>query len=97
MTTTSPINEAERARRSEYVRDSKGALLKHETMEARTKRREAQADQWSIWFRTKMDETGCSDPVALLPDAFARLELFMEDKVNIAINELKTVLKGALK
>jgi hypothetical protein len=43
MTTTSPIDEAERARRAEYVRDAKGALLQNESLEARSKRREARA------------------------------------------------------
>jgi len=91
------IDEAERARRREYVRDSYGAVLANETFPQRTARREAEADAWSDWFRTKMTESGVTDPVALLPDAFARLEFMLQDKINVAVKDLKTALQGALK
>jgi hypothetical protein len=74
-----------------------GALLQNESLEARSKRREVQGDEWSGWFRRRMDANGIADPVALLPDAFARLQFQMEDKVNSAIKDLKKSLQEALK
>jgi len=44
-----------------------------------------------------MDSTNCSDPVELLPDALAKLEQLIDDRVTAAINEVKTALRGALK
>src|SRR5262245_47101331 len=97
MTTTFPIHEAERARRRDYVRDSKAAATQREPLEHRIKRRETQADEWARWFRNKMDEGRCADPVELLPDAFARLEQQASDRIAAALKDFKTVLKEALK
>jgi hypothetical protein len=97
MTTTSPIDPAERARRAEMIRDWKGAVAHRETFEVHAKKREDKADSWAGWFRRKMDEGGITDPVVLLPDAFARLEQLAEDRIAAAMNEFKTVLRGALK
>ena len=95
-TTTHPIDEAERARRSEFIRDQKAALANNETFEARTKRREQKADDWSGWFRHRMDAADIVDPAQLLPDAFARLELLAEDRIVAAMKELKAVLRKAV-
>ena len=73
MTATN-IDAAERIRRSEFVRDSKAALARGETLEARTKQREKFANEWAAWFRQRMDRVGCDDPTELLPDAMARLQ-----------------------
>jgi hypothetical protein len=97
MTTTSPIDEAERARRTEFVRDTKAALAQDETLEARTKRREEKADEWARWFRQNMEAAGCSDPGQILPDALARLEQITNDQIVAAVHELKTAMRGALK
>jgi hypothetical protein len=91
------IDEAERARRREFVDDSMGAVLANETFEQRTKRREKVADDWAQWFRRKMSEGGYRDPVQSLPDAFARLEFMMQDKINSAVADLKKSLLETLK
>src|SRR5262249_39556843 len=94
MTTTT--DEAERARRAEIVRDMKGAAAQRETFEVHAKKREEKADDWARWFRQKMDEGGIADPTVLLPDAFARLEQLVEDRIAAAIRDLKGSLKKAL-
>jgi hypothetical protein len=97
MTTTAPIDEAERARRREIVRDMKGAVAQRQTFETHAQQREAKADDWARWFRHKMDACGVADPIVLLPDALARLEQLAEDRVAAAVRDLKAALKGALK
>ena len=84
------------ASRTEVVRDTRAALAHGETLEARTKRREGKADDWSRWFRQRMDAGDIADPVQLLPDAFARLQLLAEDRVVAAMKELKAVLRKAV-
>jgi hypothetical protein len=96
MTATN-IDAAERIRRSEFVRDSKAALARGESLEVRSKRREGYANEWAAWFRQRMDRAGCDDPVELLPDAMARLQQLADDAVVAAIKEFKTAMKGALK
>jgi len=93
----SNISEQERFRRGEYARDSRAALAQNETLEQRLAKRETKADVWAQWLRQKMDSTNCSDPVELLPDALAKLEQLIDDRVTAAINEVKTALRGALK
>lgn len=90
------IDEAERARRAEYVRDTKAALDKGETFEQRSLRREKMADEWARWFRQKMDAGSVADPVVLLPDACARLEQLAEDRIAAAVRDLKATLRKAL-
>ena len=65
-------------------------------MEQRTKRREDKADAWAKWLHERMDSTGCSDPVELLPDILARVEQLAEDRVAGAVVEIKTTLRKAL-
>jgi hypothetical protein len=96
MKTTSPMDEAERHRRAELVRDMKGAVAQHQTFEAHAQQREAKADEWARWFRQKMDAGGLADPVQLLPDACAQLEQLAEDRIAAALRELKTAIKGVL-
>jgi hypothetical protein len=97
MTTSSPIDANERARRRDWVRDPKAALARGQGFEQRTKQRDDAADDWAAWMHRKMDESGINDPVQLLPDAFARLQQLGQDHTAAAIKELKASLKGALK
>jgi hypothetical protein len=94
---TAIISEAERARRAEIMRDTRAALQQGESLEKRTKKREEKADAWAHWFRRSMDNKRCTDPVELLPDACARLEQIVDDRVAAAVAELKAALKGALR
>jgi hypothetical protein len=89
---TAIISEAERARRAEFARDARAAAQKGETLEQRIKKREEKADAWAQWFRRTMDNKRCTDPVELLPDACARLEQIVDDRVAAAVAELKAVL-----
>ena len=93
---TTIIDEAERARRAEFMRESRAACLHGISSEQRTQQREAKADGWTEWFQQKMDSVGCSDPVALLPDAFARLEQLNEDRIVAALRDLKATLRKVL-
>jgi hypothetical protein len=95
--TTTNLTTVELIRRSEYVRDSRAALARGETLEVRSKRREGYANEWAAWFRQRMDRVGCDDPTELLPDALARLQQLADDRVVEAINEVKATLRGALK
>jgi hypothetical protein len=95
--TTPNLSEAERARRSEYARESKAACARGETLEARAKQREGYANDWASWFRQRMDRSGCDDPAELLPDALAKLEQTIDDRVVAALSAFKTTLRGALK
>jgi hypothetical protein len=49
------------------------------------------------WFHSRMDSSNVTDPVELLPDAFARLEQINEDHIQAAVHKLKATLAGALK
>jgi hypothetical protein len=97
MFATPNLTTAERIRRSEYVRHSKAALARGESLEARTKRREGYANEWAAWFRARMDSADVDDPVSLLPDAMARLQELADDRAVAAINEFKKTLMGVLK
>jgi hypothetical protein len=35
-----------------------------------------------------MDSAHCADPVTLLPDAFAKLEQMIDDRVAVAVKEI---------
>jgi hypothetical protein len=96
MTATN-IDAAERIRRSEYVRDSRAALARGETLQDRSKRREESANRWAAWLRQRMDASDCDGPVQILPDALARLQQIAEDSAVAAIKEFKTAMKGVLK
>jgi hypothetical protein len=90
------ISEHERYRRGEHARDSRAALAQNETLEQRLAKRDAKADFWAQWFRHKMDNARCADPVTLLPDALAKLEQMIDDRVAIAVKEIKATLRKAL-
>src|SRR5262249_44688478 len=77
---------------AEFARDVKAAAQKGETLEQRIKKREENAEAWAHWFRQKIDSNGCADPVELLPDACARLEQIVDDRVAAAVAELKAAL-----
>jgi hypothetical protein len=98
MPATTNLSTAERIRRAEYLRDSRAvALTQGQTIETRTKQREELANNWSAWFRQRMDAADCNDPVEVLPDALSRLEQIIDDRIAVALNEFKSVMKGALK
>jgi hypothetical protein len=89
------LTEAERIRRREYVRDTRGANRQRISVEKRIKQRDDAAAEWAQWFRQKMESNGCDDPVQLLPDAFAMLEQQIDDRVAAAIAEFKQTLRKA--
>jgi hypothetical protein len=93
---TAVPDATERARRTEYVRESKSALQNGETIDGRARKREGRADEWALWIRQRMDEGGSTDPVEILPDALAKLEQIAEDRAAAAIREIKAALRKAL-
>jgi hypothetical protein len=90
------ISEFERFRRGEHARDSRAALAQNESLDQRLAKRDAKADAWAEWFRWKMKNGRCDDPVQLLPDAFAKLEQMIDDRVALAVKEIKDTLRKAL-
>jgi len=97
MPGTTSISTSERIRRAEYVRDSKAALARGESLELRGKQREQFANEWAAWLRQRMDAADCDNPVEVLPDALSRLQQMIDDRIAVATNELKATLRGALK
>jgi hypothetical protein len=91
------LSTAERARRAEYRRDNLAALARGVSLEARAAERERFGQEWGAWLRQRMDACDVDDPVQILPDALARLEQIIDDRVAVAIKEFKTAMKGALK
>jgi hypothetical protein len=61
-----------------------GALAQGITIQERQARFESKADAWLAWFQREMASRNCSDPDELLPDACARLEAIIEDRVALA-------------
>jgi hypothetical protein len=66
-TPNAALDAAERARRTEFVREAKAACANDETPDQRNQKREMKADAWAQWLRHKLDSTGCTDPVEILP------------------------------
>jgi hypothetical protein len=90
------ISEAERNRRAEFIRETRAALQLGGTVGDRRERREKAADRWLSWWRHEMALRNC-EAAKLLPDACARLEQIVDDRVAAAVAELKAALRGALK
>ena len=90
------LSEFERFRRGEHARDSRAALAQNETLDQRLAKRNAKADDWAKWFHHEMTRTHRTDPVQLLPDALAKLEQMIDDRVTIAVKEIKSTLRKAL-
>jgi hypothetical protein len=97
MTVPNAAPDAEQARRTEFVREAKAACANGETIDKRVKRREDRADEWAGWLRRKMNDAGCTDPVELMPDILAKLDIIIDDRVGAAIREIKATLIKALK
>jgi hypothetical protein len=91
-----PLSTSERIERREYARDNIAALARGMPLEKRSTEREDLANMWAGWFRQRMDSADC-EPDALLPDAFARLEQMIDDRIAVAFKQFKTELKGVLK
>jgi hypothetical protein len=91
------ISEHERFRRGEHARDSRAALAQNQTLEKRLAQRDAKADTWAKYLRHKMDAARCTDPVEVLPEALAKLEQLLEDRIAVATKEIKAALREALK
>jgi hypothetical protein len=83
------ISEAERFRRSEHARDSRAALAQNENLEQQLAKRDAKADAWAKWFRHEMTRTHRTDPVELLPEALARIEQLVEDRIAVSVNDVQ--------
>ena len=96
MSTTTQLSEEERVRRRELVRDMRAANQRGISVEQRTKLREDAAAEWTAWLHRRMDESGCTDPVELLPDILAKIEQTIDDRVAAAVDGIKRALRKAL-
>jgi hypothetical protein len=95
-TTTTHQSEAERVRRRELVRDMRAANQRGISIEQREKQRADAAAEWTQWLHQKMESSGCTDPVELLPDILAKIEQTIDDRVAAAIAEIKQTLRKAM-
>jgi hypothetical protein len=93
---TTQLSENERSRRRELVRDLRAANQRGISVEQRTKQREDAAAEWTAWLHRRMDESGCTDPVELLPDILAKIEQTIDDRVGAAVAGIKQTLRKAL-
>jgi hypothetical protein len=88
-------NERRRAQIAR-VKEAGFAAVSGRTVAQRTADRDALADRWADWLHREMTIRNVDDPVALLPDALARLQQAAEDQTAAAIRRLKTDLRKAL-
>jgi len=93
---TAILGEAERHRRAEIIRDSRAALQQGETFDNPGEPREQTADRWLSWWQHEMVLRNCHDPAELLPDACARLEQIVDDRVAAAVAEECASLRAEL-
>jgi hypothetical protein len=89
-------SDSDRQRRTEFVRDAKGAAKQGVTTDSRKVLREQKADGWVRWFHARIDTRG-GEAIQHLPDALAELETRIDDQVAGALRELKATLVKALK
>jgi hypothetical protein len=68
------IDEAERLRRQELVRDSRAALALGMSVDEYAQVRNAAAEDWVTWMHAEMKKSGALDPTEILPAILARAE-----------------------
>ena len=88
-------NESERLQRVERLQDIKQALKRGISTEKRAELRERLADIYLDWLRRKMDRG--ADPIQVLPELAAEIQLRAEEAAVQAVRELKSELIKALK
>jgi hypothetical protein len=86
--------ESERLRYAEKVSDLKVALKQHMPLREWKAERDALANDWTTWWRRKADQG--HDPVAILPDFAAELQMRYRADLDAKIDELKAELRKAL-
>jgi hypothetical protein len=84
----------ERARRIEFMQDTKRALKQGSNAARRAQQREQKAIAWTDWFRRKMDAGAA--PMSVVPDALAELEQRIDEAAVEVVNRLKVELIKAL-
>src|SRR5262245_29173649 len=85
----------ERFKRGEQLRDARAARAANQTLNKYNAVRNATADFWAAWFRAQMEGKGTA-PTQLLPEALAKLEQHIEDRIAIAAHEIRAALRKAL-
>jgi hypothetical protein len=89
-------NERTRRARTHYVREMKAALRVGQSTEERSARRKTLSDEWEQWFSDTVSANNTVDASDCLPLAFAKLEMNVNDSINLAISTLKRSLRRAL-
>ena len=82
--------------RADFTADLRGAVAQGISFEERRERYETKANAWLKWWTREMKVRNCDDPNELLPDACARLDAIIEDRVAMAIRDLRAELRKAL-
>jgi hypothetical protein len=90
------MDENDRQRRIEFIRNVKGALKQGVSSGQREVAREQKANAWVDWFHAHLDQLG-GETAQHLPDALAELEERISDEVAGALREFKAALVKALK
>jgi len=86
----------EKFRRSELVRDSRSALSQNKTLDQLRENREARAEFYANFLRYKMGQHQYQNPLSFLPEVLAMIEEHFDNRLAVAIKEIKTNLKKAL-
>lgn len=68
------MDEGERLRRQEYIRDSRAALALGMNLDQFVELSKASAADWRVWLRAEMKKSHVDDPVEILPQILARAE-----------------------
>jgi hypothetical protein len=87
----------ERRAQISSMKEAGRAALSGQTVAQREKARAARADGWASWWKREMEISNSVDPAELLPEAFARIEQIVEDRIVSAVRQLKSELRKALK
>jgi hypothetical protein len=92
------LTERERAARREHMRDLHTALHQGITLEEFSAVREKLVGEWAGWFHNEMNKQQAQDPVEVLPQALASLEMrALGEARRVAESVAKEAVKNMLR
>jgi hypothetical protein len=68
------VDVNEQVQRRELMRDMKAAVAQGQVLEDYRAKRDRVVDEWAAWLSAEMDKCHATDPVEILPAAFALLQ-----------------------
>jgi hypothetical protein len=88
------LTETERVRRQQYVNDVRLASQQGKSFEEYNAERDQLIDEWTSWLRAEMGKCKAEDPVMVMPQALAKLEMQV---VSEARQAAETATKNAIR